>query len=147
MTRDDVIELLRTVNDPEIPDLSIVDLGMVESIIVTPERVHLTLRPTFIGCPALNWIRNRAVAVLHPTRTLVCYDFEHPWSAEDITKKGRQQLRAFGIAPPNGASLAVSCPLCGSQKTAQTSMFGATLCRSVYYCDACQQPFEAWKSI
>lgn len=147
MTRDDVMERLRTVNDPEIPDLSIVDLGMVESIIVTPERVHVTLRPTFIGCPGLDWILDHAVAALQPAKALVSYDFEHPWSASDITEKGHQQLRSFGIAPPDVGSTTVSCPLCGSQETHQSSMFGATLCRSLYYCRQCQQPFEAWKPI
>ncbi len=145
MTRDMVLERLSTVNDPEIPDLSIVDLGMVESIIVTHERVHVTLRPTFVACPALDWIRDRAEAALQPMKAHVSYDFDHPWSGNDMTAQGRRHLQSFGIAPPQDPSHAVSCPLCQSQDTYQSSIFGATLCRSLYYCKNCQQPFEAWK--
>ena len=147
MTQETVWDTLRTVPDPEIPTLSIVDLGMVACVIVTSEQVHVTLRPTFMGCPALDWIRERTIAALHPVRAHVSYDYTHPWSSNDMTEPGRAQLKAFGIAPATAPGSVVPCPHCQSPDTRQTSPFGGTLCRSLYYCNQCKQPFDAWKPI
>lgn len=147
VTQEVVWEKLRTVRDPEIPTLSIVDLGMVAGVIVTSEQVHVTLRPTFMGCPALDWIRERTIAALQPLPAHVTYDYTHPWSSADMTEPGREQLKAFGIAPPVDPGRAVSCPHCQSLDTCQTSSFGGTLCRSLYYCNQCKQPFDAWKPV
>lgn len=147
MTRDDVWERLRTVPDPEIPDVNIVDLGMIAGILISEGDVHITLRPTFLGCPALDWIRASIEKALDPITTWVQFDMTSNWTAELITPHGRRQLQAFGIAPPVRDSRDVVCPLCGSHATHRTSPFGPTVCRAVYYCQGCEQPFEAWKTV
>jgi ring-1,2-phenylacetyl-CoA epoxidase subunit PaaD len=147
MTRADVLERLRTVHDPEIPDLSIVDLGMVAGVAVADDEVHITLKPTFIGCPALDWIRTDIEQAVGPLRAWVQYDMTSIWTTDDLTEDARSVLKAFGIAPPPNHNGRLQCPLCGGADTHQTSPFGSTLCRAMYYCQGCQQPFEAWKSI
>jgi len=144
MNQEDLWERLGTVHDPEIPGLSIVDLGLVVSITVTADAAHVVLRPTFIGCPALDWIRQRVSQVLYPMKSFVEYDLGRPWTTADISRAGREQLRGFGIAPPDEADI---CPTCGSRDTHLESIFGGQLCRAIYYCEACQQPFDAWKSV
>jgi ring-1,2-phenylacetyl-CoA epoxidase subunit PaaD len=147
MTRDEVLDRLKAVDDPEIPGLSIVDMGMVTAILVTDGDVRVTLRPTYIGCPALDVIRTAVERALKPARAWVAFDMTAPWSTEDVTAKGKDALKAFGIAPPRPPSLQVECPECGSENTRMTSPFGSTLCRAVYYCEQCHVPFEAWKTV
>lgn len=135
---------LATVHDPEVPCVSIVDLGLVVSITVTADAAHVVLRPTFIGCPALDWIGQRVRQALYPMTSFVEYDLGRPWTTDDISRTGREQLRAFGIAPPGETD---TCPFCGSRDTHRESLFGGQLCRASYYCQSCHQPFSAWKSI
>jgi ring-1,2-phenylacetyl-CoA epoxidase subunit PaaD len=140
--------ILSRVHDPEIPTVSIVDLGLVHGIRVEPRRIAVELLPTFVACPALEVIRHTvadALAVLgRPVE--VSFTFAVPWTTDRLTPAGRAGLRAAGIAPPSEPS-AVRCPYCDSAQVARDSLFGPTLCRSLYYCRECRQPFEAFKPV
>ena len=140
--------VLRTVHDPEIPTVSIVDLGLVHDVRVAEGRVVVELLPTFVACPALEVIRTTvvdALAVLgHPVD--VSFTFAVPWTSDRLTDAGWAGLRTAGIAPPAEPS-AVRCPFCDSGSVAMDSAFGPALCRSLFYCRSCRQPFEAFKPI
>lgn len=143
-----VLEALRAVADPEIPNVSVVDLGMIGAIDVQEERIDVELLPTFVGCPALEVIRSaisdRLAGFGRPVDVTV--SFATPWSSDRITEAGREALRRSGFAPPADPA-AVHCPYCGSERVAMDSAFGPTQCRSLFYCRACRQPFEAFKPI
>jgi len=147
-TPEDVLAALRDVADPEIPTVSIVDLGMVGDVRVGPERIEVELLPTFVGCPALELIRttveDRLAALDRPAEVAV--SFATPWTSDRITQAGRDALRRSGFAPP-AEPAAVRCPYCDSERVAMDSAFGPTQCRSLFYCRACRQPFEAFKPV
>jgi ring-1,2-phenylacetyl-CoA epoxidase subunit PaaD len=163
--------LLDTVPDPEIPNVSITELGMIGAIDVSAGRIRVELLPTFVGCPAVELIRTgiaeRLGGLGSPVEVVV--SFTTPWTTDRISPAGRDKLRQSGFAPPppaasSGRSLPVldlgatrareeeptdgiTCPYCGSSQTVLDSAFGPTLCRSIRHCAACRQPFEAFKTI
>ena len=145
LTETTVRAALTEVADPEIPAVSIVDLGLVESIRVAPDRIGVELLRTFVGCPALDAIRvaveERLAAFERPVE--VRFGFSVPWTSDRISDHGRRALRASGIAPPDEEA----CPLCGSADVALDNLFGPTQCRSLRYCRSCRQPFESFKTI
>jgi ring-1,2-phenylacetyl-CoA epoxidase subunit PaaD len=141
--------ILRTVHDPEIPTVSIVDLGLVHDIRSEPDgRMAVELLPTFVACPALEMIRASVEEALGVLDRPVDVRFVRtvPWTTDRLTDAGRAGLRAAGIAPPAEPST-VRCPYCASANVAMDSTFGPTLCRSLFYCRACRQPFEAFKPV
>ena len=140
--------VLATVADPEIPSVSIVDLGMVERVEVRPDRIEVELLPTFVGCPAQELIRDAVIGALAPfgRPATVGFSFRVPWTSDRISDLGRARLARSGFAPPAEPS-AVRCPYCGSGKVAMDSAFGPTQCRSLFYCRECRQPFEAFKPV
>jgi ring-1,2-phenylacetyl-CoA epoxidase subunit PaaD len=142
----DVRAALTEVPDPELPVLSVVDLGLVHRVDVDDDGIRVAILPTFIGCPALDVIRDRIAARLDDFGVPVRVDttFEVPWTSERISPEGRHALAAVGIAPP---SEPVRCPFCASGSVVMDSAFGPTQCRSLYYCRACRQPFEALKAV
>ena len=145
----DVRAELAQVPDPEIPVLSVVDLGIVHRVEVDADRIDVTILPTFVGCPALDVIRATIADRLgdrfgRPVR--VETTFEVPWTSERISPAGREALRRAGIAPPS-APEDVRCPHCASADVVMDSAFGPTQCRSLFYCRGCRQPFEALKSV
>lgn len=145
---DEVREILRGVADPEIPTVSIVDLGMVEAIDVGDEHIDIELLPTFVGCPAQQIIRDSVIDALSPCGIPVRaeFTFRVPWTSDRISRLGRERLAASGFAPP--AELPdVRCPYCRSARVAMDSAFGPTQCRSLFYCRDCRQPFEAFKPV
>lgn len=161
-TRADVLAALREVADPEIPAVSIVDLGMIGEVAVAPGGITVQLLPTFVGCPAVDMIRmgieDRLAAFGRPVRVEV--SFATPWSTDRITERGREALRRSGFAPPPTApsvvagralpmldAAPVACPHCGSLRTSLDNAFGPTLCRSIRHCADCRQPFEAFKAL
>jgi ring-1,2-phenylacetyl-CoA epoxidase subunit PaaD len=149
---------LADVFDPEIPGLSIVDLGMVGDVQVGPERVRVELLPTFVGCPAVDLLRQAIMERLAPFATMVEAEisFVEPWTTERITPHGRRLLQARGFAPPANVALgcelpvstsAAACPYCGSTDTRLQNAFGPTLCRAIAHCETCLQPFEQFKTV
>jgi ring-1,2-phenylacetyl-CoA epoxidase subunit PaaD len=136
---------LAEVADPEIPTVSVVDLGMVERIEASPEAIRVELLPTFVGCPALDAIRDAVVERLarfgRPVE--VEFGFRVPWTSDRISDAGRERLRASGFAPPGDSA----CPHCGSADIVLDNLFGPTQCRSLCYCRACRQPFEQFKRV
>ena len=148
ISTDAVRALLATVHDPEIPTVSIVDLGLVHDIRIEDRRIAVELLPTFVACPALELIRSDAITALgdfgRPVD--VSFTFAVPWTTDRLTAAGRAGLRKAGIAPPAEPS-AVRCPFCDSASVAMDSAFGPALCRSLFYCRGCRQPFEAFKPI
>jgi ring-1,2-phenylacetyl-CoA epoxidase subunit PaaD len=144
-----VMAALAEVTDPEIPAISIVDLGIVHRAGVAPDgRIEVELLPTFVGCPAIDAIRHavgeRLTTFGRPVD--VSITFEVPWTSERISLAGRSRLRESGFAPP-AEPQDVRCPYCDSPNVAMDSAFGPTLCRALFYCRACRQPFEGFKRI
>ena len=143
-----VLDLLREVHDPEIPTISIVDLGIVEHVAVSEHRIDVELLPTFVGCPALDVIRDSVLEALAPLGrpAKVEFTWRVPWTSDRISDTGRERLAASGFAPP-AEPADVRCPYCSSARVAMDSAFGPTQCRSLFYCRDCRQPFEAFKPI
>ena len=158
----EIWEALSRVHDPEIPPCSITDLGIVERVHVTDGAVEVELLPTFVGCPALDVIREdvertvAAVAGDHQAR--VRFVYSPPWTSDRITPEGKEALRSYGITPPGQgaptfiplASLSQAsglsrCPFCGSDDTMLESAYGPTLCRTTHFCRGCRNPFEGFK--
>jgi ring-1,2-phenylacetyl-CoA epoxidase subunit PaaD len=139
---------LADVHDPEIPTISVVDLGVVGAVETAPGRVRVELLPTFVGCPAIEIMRTAVEDRLadFADDVEVHISFSRPWTTDRITPQGRQDLRAAGFAPPTDAD-AVECPFCGSRSTALENAFGPTQCRAIYYCRVCRQPFEQFKLV
>jgi ring-1,2-phenylacetyl-CoA epoxidase subunit PaaD len=136
---------LAEVPDPEIPVVSVVDLGMVRSVELDGGRLRVELLPTFVGCPALELIRAAVAARLAGMAPEVQVEmtFAEPWTSERISADGRRKLRESGFAPPGSAT----CPWCGSRDTAMENPFGPTRCRAIFWCNHCRQPFEQFKAI
>ena len=160
MTEAAVWEALAEIADPEIPVISLVDLGVVKAVEVEDDRVRIEFTPTFMGCPALEVMQRQmeeAVTALggEPQVDVLLDD---SWSTDKITADGREKLRAAGFAPPAPRAESAPtllqlqkpvhrCPYCGSTETRLDNLFGPTPCRSVRYCASCRQPFEQFKTI
>jgi ring-1,2-phenylacetyl-CoA epoxidase subunit PaaD len=160
VTAETVWAALGEIPDPEIPVISLVDLGVVRDVHVEGKHVRIEFTPTFLGCPALEVMRNameEKVAALggEPEVAVIQDD---SWSTDRISPAGREKLREAGFAPPTpraaGAttlvqlqSKAFRCPYCGSTETRLENIFGPTPCRSIRWCESCRQPFEQFKTI
>jgi ring-1,2-phenylacetyl-CoA epoxidase subunit PaaD len=160
VTEADVWEALAEIPDPEIPVISLVDLGVIKDVTVEDGHVRIEFTPTFMGCPALEPMKlaiERKVAELgaEPEVRVLLDD---SWSTDRITPEGREKLRAAGFAPPSPRPVgkldlvqlrsgAFRCPYCGSTETRLENLFGPTPCRSIRYCDSCRQPFEQFKTL
>ena len=152
---------LSRIADPEIPAISLVDLGVIGSVDVDRDRVRVELLPTFIGCPAIGVMQERITdaltALALAPRVEVEVTFDPPWTSERITPHGRERLRLSGFAPPVLAAVGdldeltvlkiAECPYCGSRNTTMENPFGPTLCRSIFHCADCRQPFEQFKRV
>ena len=148
--RDMVIDVLRTIDDPEMP-ISIVDLGIVERVDLDGGRVTITLLPTFVGClalPAIEEAARKKVGELPGVEQVsVRFVFDPPWTAERLSPAGRERLRKFGITSPQSDEGAIRCPFCGSADVRLESPFGPTRCRMIYHCQTCRNPFEHLKHL
>jgi ring-1,2-phenylacetyl-CoA epoxidase subunit PaaD len=140
--------------DPEIPVISLVDLGVIRSVDVSNGHVHVEFTPTFLGCPALEFMKR---AIEDKVKELgaepdVAVVNDDSWGTDKITAAGREKLRAAGFAPPAPRLVQLQaqvhkCPYCGSTETTLENLFGPTPCRSLRYCESCRQPFEQFKTI
>lgn len=155
-------DALQEVMDPEIPMLSIVDLGIVRKVSVSDDSLAVEIMPTFVGCPALEMIKEsiqERLADVSPDLAIsVNVTMDEPWTTDRMTEKGRQVLKSSGFAPPPTGKMpgrgnliqlmpVAECPYCGSHKTTMENAFGPTLCRAIYYCHNCRQPFEQFKQV
>ena len=159
ITKEEILQWLEAVKDPEIPVLSLVDLGVITNVIIEKDQsVRIDMTPTFAGCPAMDYMVQDVKKVLQEKGVKnyeVKVSFETPWSSNRITEKGRQALKQFGLAPPPKHRMIVDldilqhvkCPYCNSEDTDLKSPFGPTLCRSLHYCNSCQQAFEQFKPL
>jgi ring-1,2-phenylacetyl-CoA epoxidase subunit PaaD len=160
----EVWEALAEVPDPEIPVVSVVDLGLVHAVELDGGRLRVELLPTFVGCPALELIRRSVAERLAGMAPQVEVEmtFAVPWTSDRITEEGRRKLRDSGFAPPapTGATggarplfatipvrPTATCPFCGSTDTNLENLFGPTLCRTLFWCNRCRQPFEQFKAV
>ncbi len=154
----EIFTLLEDVKDPEIPVLSLVDLGVITNVSIEGEAVHVEMTPTFVGCPALDYMKQEVIeklqnsGIANPT---VSISFKEPWSSDKISEKGKAALKQFGLAPPPAAHLFtdievlehVPCPRCEGVNTELKNPFGPTLCRSIHYCHDCREAFEQFKPV
>jgi ring-1,2-phenylacetyl-CoA epoxidase subunit PaaD len=152
-------EVVGAVLDPEVPVLSIEDLGVLRDVTVDASgRVEVTVTPTYSGCPAMDAIRSdvRAALAREGVRDVVVRTVLAPaWSTDWMSEEGRRKLQEYGIAPPgrhagNGPvllDLAVRCPQCDSPQTREVSRFGSTACKSLWTCTACLEPFDHFKTL
>jgi ring-1,2-phenylacetyl-CoA epoxidase subunit PaaD len=147
---------LERVNDPEIPSVSVVEMGIIESVAIDGTHASVTMIPTFSGCPALGMIRDDI------RQALTDAGFEadvhvsrKPWTTDRLSASAKEKMRRIGLAPPrpHGGDIEteffapIACPWCSSADTVMENQFGPTLCRSIYYCNACRQPFEKFKPL
>jgi ring-1,2-phenylacetyl-CoA epoxidase subunit PaaD len=153
-----ILAALQEVKDPEIPVVSIVEMGLIAEVQAKPEGVRVKITPTFAGCPAVEVMRAEAekrIRELGAERVSVQITFDPPWDSNRISPEGRRKLTEFGLAPPRPHSGHVdliqlelaNCPYCGSADTKLESAFGPTLCRAIHYCYNCQQSFEQFKPL
>lgn len=166
----DVIErimaILATVPDPEIPVISVLDLGLVRGVSETPDGFEISVTPTYAGCPATQVIAHDITAALAAAgiSARLVTRLSPPWTTDWITPLGRARLREFGIAPPGPVDhhapqivhfapragrkeMPPACPHCGSERTELLSQFGSTACKALYRCITCREPFEHFKAI
>jgi ring-1,2-phenylacetyl-CoA epoxidase subunit PaaD len=144
---------LADVSDPEIPTVSVLDLGVIRDVEASANRIRVEILPTFVGCPAVEAMRGAIEARLagQAAEVEVVVSMAEPWTTERITAEGRERLRGSGFGPPDGAAelpvVGAPCPFCGSTRTTLENVFGPTLCRSIYHCADCRQPFEQFKPV
>lgn len=148
--------LLDRLSDPEIPVLSLWDLGVLSDIEETEELVSVTISPTYSGCPAMDTIRSDIEALLHSAgidRVEIKTQLSPAWSSNWLSPEGRTRLADYGIAPPNSCDTcgagesALACPRCGSLDTRLISEFGSTACKALFQCQACLEPFDYFKPL
>ncbi|MEO0422202.1 MAG: 1,2-phenylacetyl-CoA epoxidase subunit PaaD [Pseudomonadota bacterium] len=146
--------VLGDVLDPEVPVLSVVDLGVIRRLEVGAQRITVGVAPTYSGCPAVEVIERSIKLALERAgwrEVAVERLLAPPWTTEWINAQGREKLRAYGIAPPprltGAASMPIPCPRCHSERTERLSEFGATPCKALYRCQQCLEPFEHFKCL
>ena len=159
LTEDDIWALLQEVKDPEVPAISVVELGIIRAVHWDGKELTVDVTPTYSGCPATELIEELIVEALrdagirNPTINQV---LTPAWTTDWITTEGKEKLRAFGIAPPEtssgkmsllGESAVITCPHCGSNDTERVSEFGSTACKALYRCKECLEPFDYFKCI
>ena len=158
-TIENIKSVLDTVMDPEVPVLSVIDLGIVRDIVVAENQTEIIITPTYSGCPAMDVIRaNIKMELLANgfTNIKITTVLSPAWTTDWMTEEGKKKLKAYGIAPPNPKQLvcqtdlfaaeeAIECPHCHSYHTHRVSEFGSTACKALYVCDTCKEPFDYFK--
>ena len=161
LSPDEVYGVLNTVMDPEVPVISVVELGIVRDVAIQNDAVTITITPTYSGCPAMREIEadiRTALLERGVHNVNVKLVLSPAWTTDWIGPEAREKLRAYGIAPPGRAEpqglitltrarMAVPCPFCGSNDTRLQSEFGSTACKAIHVCNACRQPFDEFKAL
>lgn len=159
ITEQFIWEILNKIPDPEVPAISIVDLGVVRAVRVENEKVFIDITPTYTGCPALKLMEENIREALNEigVEVEIKLIYKPAWTTEWMSEATKQKLKEYGIAPPekitfehlhpfgNTNKEKVKCPFCNSENTSLTSQFGSTACKALYFCDGCHQPFEHFK--
>ncbi len=157
----EILKTLQTVKDPEIPTISVVELGIITDVKFdeAAKQANITMTPTFTGCPAIDYMKQQihdSVSKMTNIENVhIVVDFSVPWTSDRITEEGHKRIKEFGLATPKKVNgkldmdkiQDVHCPNCGSEETTLNSMFGPTLCRSVHMCFECKETFEAFKPV
>lgn len=156
----EIYAILSKVCDPEIPVLTLEDMGIIRDVIPSKDWVEVIITPTYSGCPAMNTIEEDIIKALNEagfTKNKVTTVLDPPWTTEWMTLEGKKKLEEYGIAPPRsgtadkrtlfGKTPVVKCPRCKSENTEVVSMFGSTACKALYKCLDCQEPFDYFKCI
>jgi ring-1,2-phenylacetyl-CoA epoxidase subunit PaaD len=155
---DEVYQWLEDVKDPEIPVLSLVDLGVITGVEINDTGVTVEMTPTFVGCPALDIMKEDITTVLKSRgveQVEVRISYAIPWTSDRISEKGKKALKSFGLAPPPSLHVIedldvlvhAACPRCEGTNTEMRNTFGPTLCRSIHYCFDCREAFEQFKPL
>lgn len=155
-----IFDLISEIPDPEIPVITISELGVIRDVIVEGEKVEVKITPTYSGCPAMQRMENDIKEVLTKngiSDLKITTVYSPPWTTDWIPEEAKEKLRAYGIAPPEkstedkswltGKSKIVMCPRCKSQNTKLISQFGSTACKALYQCQDCLEPFDYFKCI
>lgn len=149
-------QILSSVNDPEIPVLSVLDLGIVRDVKMRDDKVEVIITPTYSGCPAMDFIGMNIRKSLFENgfeKIKITHQLSPAWTTDWMTEDGKEKLKAYGIAPPEGKTLdknylesvKVECPHCHSFNTKMVSQFGSTACKALYKCNDCGEPFDYFK--
>lgn len=155
-SREEVLDMLSAIPDPEIPVLNIEEIGMLQDVILTSSGYDVILTPTYTGCPAMGLIEEQIKATLRDNGVFpvnVKLVFNPAWTTDSMSAEARYKLKQYGIAPPlpSGCSHAlfaaneIQCPRCSSPNTVLLSRFGSTACKALYKCNNCKEPFEYFK--
>lgn len=158
ITQDQIYKWLEEVKDPEIPVLSLVDLGVITGVELHDSGVKIEMTPTFVGCPALDMMKQEIQEVLAKRgidHVSIEVTFRKAWTSDLISEKGKQALKQFGLAPPPSREIFTelevlehaTCPRCNGSDTELKNAFGPTLCRSIHYCNTCKEAFEQFKPL
>ena len=154
-----IYSYLEEINDPEVPVLSIIDLGIVRDVVMHHDELEVIITPTYTGCPAMDMIAATIkieLATLGFKKIKITQVLSPAWTTEWMSEQGKRKLKEYGIAPPNpkhqvcdqklfAAAEAVQCPHCDSYHTHRISEFGSTACKALYQCDDCKEPFDYFK--
>lgn len=159
LTEESIYALLENVKDPEVPVISVRELGVLRNVKVENETVYVTITPTYTGCPAMDVMREdieKELQLAGITRFKVTQVLAPAWTTDWITAEGKAKLLAYGIAPPEktadiralkGGTPIVRCPQCGTKDTVMISLFGSTACKALWKCNACLEPFDQFKCL
>ncbi|MDH5597507.1 MAG: phenylacetate-CoA oxygenase subunit PaaJ [Cyclobacteriaceae bacterium] len=158
LTKDVVWNKLKVVKDPEIPTLSLVDMGIIRELNIEGDSVEVVITPTFVGCPAIEMMKDEIESALLSMgfqNVLVRVSFSYQWNSDMINEAGRKSLVEFGLAPPPQHQLIedieilerIPCPACKGTNTELRNSFGPTLCRSIHYCNDCKEAFQQFKPV
>jgi len=157
--KDEILSCLNAIMDPEVPALSIMDLGIVRDVEISGDKIEVSITPTYSGCPAIKAIQDEIVSTLKSKgfkSVSVKTVYSPVWTTDWLNEEARHKLKDYGIAPPVKAAVeefipfvinteSVSCPFCDSEDTVVRSRFGSTACKALYFCNSCRQPFEYFK--
>lgn len=157
--RSRVWDVLNEIPDPEVPAISIVELGVVRDVVENGNAVEVVMTPTYSGCPAMKTMEDAVRERLSEEgwKVTIRVIYKPAWTTEWLSAETKEKLRAYGIAPPPRLTFEhlhplsrpkpeeINCPFCASSNTALTSQFGSTACKALYYCNGCNQPFELFK--
>ena len=158
ITENEVYQWLEEVKDPEIPVLSLVDLGVITEVSIEGNAVRIEMTPTFVGCPALDFMKAEIITVLQKhgiSEVNIDVTFRKAWTSDRISERGRIALKEFGLAPPPPNRIfthleileRAQCPHCDGTDTELKTPFGPTLCRAIHYCHNCKEAFEQFKPL